>query len=221
MGHHHEPGEIMVPDRLSGVLRPPGWPTADVVRSLAATIGLQLAFDTARRPVSCPGRRPQCKLTSCSYAVTPAAPGMARGSAQAQVKPGGNPGRDGHGNHSRGTQTHRSSASGRPSTMRTSRHRGTTVQSLPGRPPVFTRSSLRDRPRSAFPETWAACSAAYQGRSPPAGPLFHAGPCVRIVRPAISALVKPAHRQRALPILAAISLPRERPPHIAAARAPP
>src|SRR6516162_4651047 len=45
LGHHHEPGEIMVPDRLSGVLRPPGWPTADVVRSPAATIGLQLAFD--------------------------------------------------------------------------------------------------------------------------------------------------------------------------------
>src|SRR6516162_5553654 len=75
LGHHHEPGEIMVPDRLSGVLRPPGWPTADVVRSPAATIGLQLAFDTARLPVSCPGRRPPCKLTSCSYAVTPAAPG--------------------------------------------------------------------------------------------------------------------------------------------------
>ena len=99
--------------------------------------------------------------------------------------------------------------SGRPSTMRTSRHRGTTVQSLPGRPPVFTRSSLRDRPRSAFPETWAACSAAYQGRSPPAGPLFHAGPCVRIVRPAISAPVKPAHRQRALPILAPLFRCRE------------
>jgi hypothetical protein len=35
---------------------------------------------------------------------------MARGSAQAQVKPGGNPGRDGHGSHSRETQTHRYSA---------------------------------------------------------------------------------------------------------------
>ena len=35
---------------------------------------------------------------------------MARGSAQAQVRPCGNPGLDGHGGHSGGTQTHRCSA---------------------------------------------------------------------------------------------------------------
>ena len=99
--------------------------------------------------------------------------------------------------------------SGRPSTMRMSRHRGTTVQSSPGRPPGFTGSSLRDGPRSAFPEKCAACSAAHQGRSSPAGSLFHAGHRVRRVRPAISAPVKPAHRQRALPILAPLFRCRE------------
>src|SRR6516225_506587 len=41
LGHHHESSEIMVPDRQSGVLRPSGWLTADVVRSPVATIGRQ------------------------------------------------------------------------------------------------------------------------------------------------------------------------------------
>jgi hypothetical protein len=41
LGHHHESGEIIGPNRQSGILRPPGWLTADVVRSPAATIGLQ------------------------------------------------------------------------------------------------------------------------------------------------------------------------------------
>jgi hypothetical protein len=41
----------MVPDRQSGILLPPGWLTADVVRSPAATIGCQLAFHIGRSPV--------------------------------------------------------------------------------------------------------------------------------------------------------------------------
>ena len=134
---------------------------------------------------------------------------MARGSAQAQVRPCGNPGRDGDGSHSGELKRIGVAPAGRPSTMRMSRHPGTTVQSSPGRPPVFTRSSLRDGPRSAFPEKCAACSAAHQGRSSPAGSLFHAGHRVRRVRPAISAPVKPAHRQRALPILAPLFRCRE------------
>ena len=134
---------------------------------------------------------------------------MARGSAQAQVRPCGNPGRDGHGGHSGGTQTHRCSAS-RPHLHHAdgppSRNYGSVI---PG-PAACFHTFLPSR-RSAQRISREVCR--MQRRSP--GPFVPSRVAVPRGAPRPDSAagdqrpVKPAHRQRALPILAPLFRCRE------------
>ena len=97
---------------------------------------------------------------------------MARGSAQAQVKPGGNPGRDGHGSHSRETQTHRYSA------FRPALHHA-------DEPPSRNYGPVIPGPTPCF-NTFLPSRLSARGISLRSGP--HAAPLTRAVRPSRAAV---------------------------------